>query len=270
MSAEQPVVALRGISKRYGSVEALSGVDLEILPGEIVALVGDNGAGKSTLAKVIAGAHEPTEGQVLVDGQPCTLSTPSDAKALGIETVYQGLGLLENLTVAGNIYLGRELRRLVGGRSTPFLDRGTMNRRAGEMLAEQGATRIPAGRPVGALSGGQRQMVAITRAAGWGSKLIIMDEPTAALGVQESLMVLKLMTRLRQRGVAVLVISHNMEHVFAVADRIAVLRRGRNAGTVRAADSSPDEVVRLIVGADAAVFAQVQEEVHGAERLSGS
>jgi ABC-type sugar transport system ATPase subunit len=252
-----PVLELRGVAKRYGSVEALKGVDLQVGEAEIVALVGDNGAGKTSLAKVIAGAHEATAGEVLVGGEAQQIRTPAEAKALGIEMVYQNLGLLENLTVAGNIFLGREVRRRIGGVGTPFMDRRRMNRRAGELLAEQGAHLIPARRSVAALSGGQRQMVAITRAAGWGSRLIVMDEPTAALGVQESLLVLDLMRRLRERGISVLLISHNLEHVFAVADRIAILRRGENAGTVRTADTQPDEVVRLIVGADAAVFAQV-------------
>jgi ABC-type sugar transport system ATPase subunit len=250
------VLELRGITKHYGSVEALRGVSLDVGEAEIVALVGDNGAGKTSLAKVIAGAHQPTAGEVLVDGEVQSIRTPSDAKHLGIEMVYQNLGLLENLTVAGNIFLGREQRVHVGGLATPFMDRRTMNRRAAELLAEQGATRIPVRRSVAELSGGQRQMVAITRAAGWGSRLIVMDEPTAALGVQESLLVLDLMRRLRERGISVLVISHNLEHVFAVADRIAVIRRGDNAGTLRTAETRPDEVVRLIVGADAAVFAQ--------------
>jgi D-xylose transport system ATP-binding protein len=250
------VLQLRGITKHYGSVEALRGVDLDVGQAEIVALVGDNGAGKTSLAKVIAGAHQPTGGEVRVGGDAQSIRTPSDAKALGIEMVYQNLGLLENLTVAGNIFLGRERRVKLAGVDTPFMDRRGMNRRAAELLAEQGAKRIPARRSVAALSGGQRQMVAITRAAGWGSRLIVMDEPTAALGVQESLLVLDLMRRLRERGISVLVISHNLEHVFAVADRIAVLRRGENAGTLRTAETQPDEVVRLIVGADAAVFAQ--------------
>jgi ABC-type sugar transport system ATPase subunit len=253
----EPLLELRGICKNYGSVRALTDVDLQVHPGEVVALVGDNGAGKSTLAKLISGAHQPDAGEILIDGRPNPIASPAEGKRLGIETVYQNLGLLENLTVAANMFLGRELRRQVAGIGTPFMDVRTMVRRSKEMLDAQGSHTIPPKRSVAELSGGQRQLVAITRAAGWGSRLMVMDEPTAALGVRESMAVLQMIQGLRERGMAVLMVSHNLEHVFALADRVAVLRRGQNAGTVRTADTSPDEIVKLIVGADAAAFREV-------------
>ncbi len=251
MTTSSPLLELRRISKSYGKVEAVSDVDLQIHPAEILALVGDNGAGKSTLAKIISGAHRSDIGEVRFAGEARELASPAEAKRLGIEMVYQNLGLLENLTVAANIFLGRELRRTIAGVSTPLLDLRAMEQRSLELLEAEGARGIPPRRGVSALSGGQRQLVAIARAAGWGNRLIVMDEPTAALGVQESLMVLELVRHLRSRGIAVLVISHNLEHVFAMADRIAVLRRGRLVGTVRTSETDPNDVVRLIVGADA-------------------
>jgi ABC-type sugar transport system ATPase subunit len=251
VATTRPLLELRKISKSYGRVQALTDVDLEVFPGEVLALVGDNGAGKSTLAKVISGAHQPDDGEIVFDGEAHAIASPSDGKQLGIEMVYQNLGLLENLTVAANIFLGRELRRKVAGRSLPFLDQRGMERRSQALLEQEGAQGISPRRSVAALSGGQRQLVAIARAAGWGHRLIVMDEPTAALGVRESRMVLDLVDHLRSRGVAILVISHNLEHVFEIADRIAVLRRGKSVGTVRTAESRPDEIVRLIVGADA-------------------
>jgi ABC-type sugar transport system ATPase subunit len=251
-TAERPLLELRRISKSYGRVQALREVELDVQPSEILALVGDNGAGKSTLAKVISGAHRPDEGEIVFDGERREIGSPSDGKQLGIEMVYQNLGLLENLSVAANIFLGRELRRTVAGRRTPFLDLAAMDRRSKELLDAEGARGIPTRRNVAALSGGQRQLVAIARAAGWGQRLIVMDEPTAALGVRESQLVLDLMRDLRARGIAILVISHNLEHVFEIADRIAVLRRGRSVGTVKVSECRPDEVVRLILGADVA------------------
>lgn len=263
MTAAAPLLSLRGISKSYGRVRALDDVHLDAFPGEVIALVGDNGAGKSTLAKIIAGAHHPDSGEMFIDGEPHLVASPAEGKRLGIEMVYQNLGLLENLTVVANLFLGRELRRTIGPVRTPFLDSRGMEKRCGEMLREQEAASVPPRRSVAALSGGQRQLVAITRAAGWGHRLIVMDEPTAALGVRESRVVLDLMRRLRERGIAVLVISHNLEHVFAVADRIAVLRGGRNAGTVRVDESRPEEIVRLIVGADAVVARELARTTPG-------
>jgi ABC-type sugar transport system ATPase subunit len=253
----EPLLELRGIGKSYGSVQALTDVDLRVDPGEVVALVGDNGAGKSTLAKVISGAHQPDGGELLIEGHRQVVSSPAEGKRLGIEMVYQNLGLLENLSVAANMFLGREVRREIAGIRTPFMDVRTMTHRTKEMLDAQGRHTIPPRRSVAELSGGQRQLVAITRAAGWGSRLLVMDEPTAALGVRESMQVLRTIQGLRDRGISVLMISHNLEHVFALCDRIAVLRRGQNAGTVMTSETTPDEVVKLIVGAEAEAFRQV-------------
>ena len=237
----EPVLSLRGISKNFGAVSALTDIDLDVHAGEVVALVGDNGAGKSTLVKILAGVHRPTSGVIKFGGQEVTLSDPSAALDLGIATVFQDLALCENLDVVANIFLGRELN--------PYhLDEVGMEVRAWTLLNELSA-RIPSVRePVASLSGGQRQTVAIARSLLLEPKLIMLDEPTAALGVAQTAEVLNLIERVRDRGLAVIMISHNMEDVRAVADRIVVLRLGRNNG-VFMPDASNHDLVAAITGA---------------------
>lgn len=235
------VLSLRGVSKNFGAVSALTDIELDVHAGEVVALVGDNGAGKSTLVKVLAGVHQPSTGSITFDGRPVTLADPGAALDLGIATVFQDLALCENLDVVANIYLGRELKPLC-------LDEVAMEVRAWTLLNELSA-RIPSVRDVVAsLSGGQRQTVAIARSLLLDPKLIMLDEPTAALGVAQTAEVLNLIERVRDRGHAVIMISHNMEDVRAVADRIVVLRLGRNNG-VFYPDSSNQELVAAITGA---------------------
>jgi D-xylose transport system ATP-binding protein len=233
----------RGISKRFGAVQALAGVDLDLGSGEVVALVGDNGAGKSTLVKVISGVVTADEGRLEADGTPLHVSNPHQARTVGISTVYQDLALCENLDVVGNLFLGSEHRRW------SVLSKIEMERVARELLSSLDV-RIPDIRvPVAMLSGGQRQSVAIARALVGEPRLVILDEPTAALGVEQTAQVLDLVRRLRDRGLAVLVISHNLADVRAVSDRTVVLRLGRNAGEFRTADTSPDQIVAAITGA---------------------
>jgi D-xylose transport system ATP-binding protein len=235
------VLSLRGVSKHFGAVSALTDIELDVHAGEVVALVGDNGAGKSTLVKVLAGVHQPSTGTITFGGQQVTLPDPGAALDLGIATVFQDLALCENLDVVANIYLGRELNPL-------RLDEVAMEVRAWTLLNELSA-RIPSVRDVVAsLSGGQRQTVAIARSLLLDPKLIMLDEPTAALGVAQTAEVLNLIERVRDRGHAVIMISHNMEDVRAVADRIVVLRLGRNNG-VFYPDSSNEELVAAITGA---------------------
>jgi ABC-type sugar transport system ATPase subunit len=218
----EPLVSLRGISKHFGAVQALYGVDLDLPRAQVTALCGDNGAGKSVLTKTIAGIHEPDEGQVFFLGKPVKIRTPGDASALGIETVYQDLALADNLDIVQNMFLGRE--RL----SHLMLDEDDMERAAAETLKGLRVTTVRSIRqPVATLSGGQRQAVAVAKAVMWNSKLVMLDEPTAALGVAQTRMVLDLIKRLKDHGLAVMVISHNLNDVFEVADRVAVLRLGR-------------------------------------------
>ncbi|MDQ0469350.1 ATP-binding cassette domain-containing protein [Labrys wisconsinensis] len=239
--AHRPVLSLQGISKNYGAIHALADIDMDIHPGEIVALVGDNGAGKSTLVKILAGAHQPSAGTIAFEGRTVTLADPGAALRLGIATVFQDLALCENLDVVANIFLGREL--------APWqLDEVAMEVRAWTLLNELSA-RIPSVRePVAALSGGQRQTVAIARSLLMQPKVILLDEPTAALGVAQTAEVLNLIERVRDRGLGVVMISHNMEDVRAVADRIVVLRLGRNNGEF-SPDASNQELVSAITGA---------------------
>ena len=235
------VLSLRGVSKHFGAVSALTDIDLEVRAGEVVALVGDNGAGKSTLVKVLAGVHQPSSGTITFGGKEVTLSNPGAALDLGIATVFQDLALCENLDVVANIYLGREMNPM-------RLDEVSMEVKAWTLLNELSA-RIPSVRDVVAsLSGGQRQTVAIARSLLLDPKLIMLDEPTAALGVAQTAEVLNLIERVRDRGHAVIMISHNMEDVRAVADRIVVLRLGKNNG-VFYPDSSNQELVAAITGA---------------------
>ena len=235
------ILSLRGVSKRFGAVSALTDIELDVHAGEVVALVGDNGAGKSTLVKVLAGVHQPTEGSITYMGRPVSLDTPAKALEMGIATVFQDLALCENLDVVANLFLGHEL--------SPWrLDEVQMEVRAWTLLKEL-AARIPSVRePVASLSGGQRQTVAIARSLLLDPRIIMLDEPTAALGVAQTAEVLNLIERVRDRGLGVIMISHNMEDVRAVADRIVVLRLGRNNGTFEP-DASNHELVTAITGA---------------------
>jgi D-xylose transport system ATP-binding protein len=237
----RPILSLKGISKNFGAVSALTDIELDVHAGEVVALVGDNGAGKSTLIKVLSGVHAPSSGSIHFEGKQVTMHGPSDALHLGIATVFQDLALCENLDVVANIFLGQE-------RSPWHLDEVVMEVRAWELLNEL-AARIPSVRePIASLSGGQRQTVAIARSLLLNPKIIMLDEPTAALGVAQTAEVLNLVERVRDKGLGVIMISHNMEDVRAVADRIVVLRLGRNNG-VFSPQSSNEELVGAITGA---------------------
>lgn len=240
--AEVPLLRLEHVSKHFGQIEALTDVNLDVPAGQVTALVGDNGAGKSVLIKCIAGIHPPDSGRILWQGKPVSIRTPRDAAALGIETVYQDLALCDNLDIVENMFLGRE--RTV---HHTVLDEGPMEQAARETLASLAVRTLKSPRQrVAQLSGGQRQSVAIAKAVLWHSKLVIMDEPTAALGVAQTKVVLDLIRRLADRGLAVIVISHNMNDVFAVADRIAVVTMGRLVAVRPTADLDPLAVVELM------------------------
>jgi D-xylose transport system ATP-binding protein len=243
MAETTPLLEVRGITKRFGAVRALNGVDFRVMPGEVVGLVGDNGAGKSTLVKVISGIHPSDEGDYLWEGQPQRVAAPNDATDLGIATVYQDLALCDNLDVVENLYLGREA--VVGG----LLDEVTMEQKAKDLLAELSVTTIQSVRgEVGAMSGGQRQSVAIARSLLGEPKMVILDEPTAALGVQQTAQVLALIKRLKGRGLGVIVISHNLRDVFEVVDRIFVMRLGAPGGEFDVSTATEQEVVAAITG----------------------
>jgi D-xylose transport system ATP-binding protein len=240
-ASDQPLLSLRGIQKSFGAVHVLRGVDLDVRPGQVTALVGDNGAGKSTLIKGIAGIHAFDEGEYFFEGKPVTVHGPRDANALGIEIVYQDLALCDNLDVVQNMFLGREMG------SSLRLDETTMETRARETLDGLSVRTLKSVRTqVAALSGGQRQTVAIARAVLWNSKVVILDEPTAALGVAQTEQVLLLVRRLADRGLGVVLISHNLNDVFEVADDIAVLYLGQLVDQVRKDDVTRGEVVELI------------------------
>jgi fructose transport system ATP-binding protein len=251
-----PVLQARNISKRFGGVTALEHVDFELYADEILALVGDNGAGKSTLIKILSGAYQPDEGEILMDGRHVTLRNPMDARRLGIETVYQDLALAPALDIASNIFLGREERRS-GPLGAIFrnLDKAWMRQEAARHMASLKIGLRSMRQPVETLSGGQRQGVAVARAVSWGQRVVIMDEPTAALGVKESGMVLELIRAVKARGVPVILISHNLPHVFEVADRIQVMRLGRRVGLARPSEQSMDDVVAMMTGATRAELA---------------
>ena len=238
------------ISKRFGAVVALQDASLELAAGEVTGLVGDNGAGKSTLVKIISGVLRPDAGSIMFDGKRADFASPAAARADGIETVYQDLALAGNMTVWANVFLGRELT--LGPQFMNILDKRKMHDRSAEMLRQFVEEVPPIDEPVEALSGGQRQIVAIARAGAWGSKLIVMDEPTAALGVAETKAVEAVIKGLRQRGLTVLVISHNLDQIFRITDRIWVLRRGRVIGSRETATTRPEEIVSMITGATAA------------------
>ena len=251
MNGNTPVLALRGVSKSFGPVQALSDVDFEVRPGEVVALVGDNGAGKSTLVKTIAGINPPDSGSILFEGKEVHITRPTDAVALGIATVYQDLALCDNLDVVENLFLGREEVAGGPGELLFVLDETSMEKQTGELLGRLAVTIVDMRSEVGTLSGGQRQQVAIARSLLGDPKLVILDEPTAALGVRQTALVLDLIQRLRDEGHAVVVISHNLADVFEVADRIFVLRLGRESGDLDARETSQEEVVAAITGATA-------------------
>ncbi len=239
--ADQPLLSLRGITKSFGAVQALSGVDLDILPGKVTALVGDNGAGKSTMIKTISGIWAPTAGEMRWSGDVVTPRTPRDADALGIATVYQDLALCDNLDIVQNMFLGHEVLR------HRLLDETAMEKTAKQTLADLSVTTVSSVRQlVGSLSGGQRQSVAVARAVMRDAKLVIMDEPTAALGVSQTAQVLDLIRRLGERGIAVLVVSHNLSDVFSVADRLAVLYLGSLVSSGPIGEYDTQSAVELI------------------------
>jgi fructose transport system ATP-binding protein len=248
-----PILTARGLVKRYGRVTALDRADFDLNHGEILAVIGDNGAGKSSLIKAISGAVTPDEGEILLDGKPIAFKSPMEARSAGIETVYQNLALSPALSIADNMFLGREIRKPgFMGDWLRMLDRPAMEKRARDKLTELGLMTIQnIGQAVETLSGGQRQGVAVARAAAFGSKVIIMDEPTAALGVKESRRVLELILDVRRRGVPIVLISHNMPHVFEVADRIHIHRLGRRLCVIDPKQYTMSDAVAFMTGAKA-------------------
>lgn len=246
-----PVLSARGLTKRYGRVVAIDNAVFDLMPGEILAVIGDNGAGKSSLIKALSGAIRPDGGEIRLDGQPVSFGSPIEARRAGIETVYQTLALSPALSISDNMFLGREIYSAnIFGRLFRQLDRQAMDDIARQKLSELGLMTIQnIQQPVETLSGGQRQGVAVARAAAFGSKVIIMDEPTAALGVKESRKVLDLILKVRSRGVPIVLISHNMPHVFEVADRIHIHRLGRRAAVISPKDHSMSDAVAIMTGA---------------------
>jgi D-xylose transport system ATP-binding protein len=239
---QRPTLELHGVSKSFGSVQALADVDFEVRDGEVMALVGDNGAGKSTLIKCVAGIHSPDSGEISFDGKRVTIHGPKDAAKLGIEVVYQDLALCDNLDVVQNMYLGREEHDVLFR-----LREAAMEQRTGETLSSLSVTTIGSVRqPVATLSGGQRQSVAVARAVMWNNRVVFLDEPTAALGVAQTRQVLALVRRLAEQGLAVVIVSHNLVDIFQVADRITVLRLGRNVGVYERAKTNEQEIVQAI------------------------
>jgi D-xylose transport system ATP-binding protein len=246
MSAFEPLLVLADIRKNYGAIEALKGISFEIGKGEVVALLGDNGAGKSTLVKIISGGLEPSSGKMLFEGKPFQARTPSEAKAAGIETVYQDLSLATNVDVVGNFFMGRELTRNVLG--VKVLDEKRMEAEVAKAMASAG-TRIPSLRTrVEHLSGGQRQAIELNRFVHWGGKLVLLDEPFAALGVEQTRRGLETIRHVANQGIGVVIITHIMQQAFQVADRIVVIRQGVVAGDVATRNTSPDAVISMITG----------------------
>jgi fructose transport system ATP-binding protein len=243
------VLQARGLRKQYGQVVALDGADFDVRAGEILAVIGDNGAGKSSLIKALSGALVPDSGELLLDGQPVAFASPADARAAGIETVYQDLALAPAMSIAENLFLGRELRRPGAlGAVLRWLDRPRMQREAADALAALGVQVRAITQAVETLSGGQRQGIAVARSAAFARHVVILDEPTAALGVRESGMVLDLIMRVRDRGLSVVLISHNMPHVFQLADRIHIQRLGKRAALVDTASISMTDAVAIMTG----------------------
>ena len=243
------ILEIRNIRKRFGAVQALDGVSFHVSAGEVIALVGDNGAGKSTTIKMIAGVEQPDDGEILFENQSVRLSSPVAAEKLGIQTVYQDLALCDNLDIVANLFLGREIARSIVPGVLKRIDKHEMERRAVPVLRDLGISLPPLSTQVARLSGGQRQAVAVARAVLWGSKLVMFDEPTAALGVAQQKVVLDLIAKLSQSGKAVLIISHNLSDVFKVADRIVVLRLGRTTAAFAGNEVRPEQVIACITGA---------------------
>lgn len=246
MSETEPLLKLEGIAKNFGAIQALRGIDMTVKPGEVVALLGDNGAGKSTLVKIIAGGLQPSSGRLFFEGRQCEFDSPAAAKAAGIETVYQDLSLCTNVDVVANFFMGREItKRFLG---IPVLQEREMERIVAEAMAEAG-THIPSLRTtVEHLSGGQRQAIELNRFVHWGGKLVLLDEPFAALGVEQTRRGLDMVKRIAAKGIGVIVITHIMTQAFQVADRIVVVRQGGVAGDVASSDVTADQVVGLIMG----------------------
>ncbi len=261
-----PILQMRGVSKHFGAVQALSDVDFEVYLNEVLGLVGDNGAGKSTLIKVISGVYQADEGEYIFDGEEVHVTNPRDATRLGIETVYQDLALCDNLDVVANLYLGREATNsLVPGVVQP-LDELDMEQNAVRLMKDLHVSLPSARRKIAMLSGGQRQSVAVARAVMWNSKVVLLDEPTAALGVEQTAQVKDLILRLRERGLGVVVISHNLADVFDVCDRIIVLRLGKRVATFDTHATNQEAVVAAITGA---VFGELEEGGDGQGRGNG-
>jgi D-xylose transport system ATP-binding protein len=255
--SENPLLEIRGLTKRFGAVQALAGVNFHADEGQVMALVGDNGAGKSTLIKCIAGIYTLDDGEILWEGQKVSISGPKDSARLGIEVVYQDLALADNLDVVENMYLGRETLS-----SFRRLDEAKMEQEALSTLSNLSVTTIQSVRqPVATLSGGQRQSVAVAKAVLWNSKLVILDEPTAALGVAQTRQVLDLVRRLAEQGLAVVLISHNLSDIFEVADYITVLRLGQNVGEYKTSDTTQRDVVEAITAGKLSAVPGMQEEV---------
>lgn len=247
-TGRMPILQMRGISKQFGAVQALSKVDFEVYPAEVVGLVGDNGAGKSTLIKIIAGVYRPDAGQAIFDGRQVWLDNPRQATALGIETVYQDLALCDNLDVVANLYLGREQVHFTMPGLLKTINETAMEQAAIQVVSEL-HVHLPSVRAkIATLSGGQRQSVAVARAVMWNSKIVVLDEPTAALGVEQTRQVKELIRRLRERGLGVVVISHNLVDIFDISDRIIVLRLGRRVATFNTQAANPEQVVAAITG----------------------
>jgi ABC-type sugar transport system ATPase subunit len=248
MSEQTPVIAVQGLTKHYGGVKALTDAEFRLNPGEHVAIVGDNGAGKSTFVRLITGVEQPSRGDILMDGQPVAFDSPLDAREQGVETVFQNLALAEDLDVPANIFMGREITRLNLG-PLSILNHRAMRAQSVEMLSTTGVKIQDLSEPMRGMSGGQRQCVAIARAAGFAKKLIILDEPTAALGVQETARVEEIIRGLKARGVPLIIISHNLRQVFDLVDRIYVFRQGRIICSRLKSETTPEEIVGLITGA---------------------
>ena len=258
MSESTPVIAVQGLTKHYGGVKALTDAEFRLNPGEDVAIVGDNGAGKSTFVRLITGVEQPSRGDILMDGQPVAFDSPLDAREQGVETVFQNLALAEDLDVPANIFMGREITRLNLG-PLSILNHRAMRAQSVEMLSTTGVKIQDLSEPMRGMSGGQRQCVAIARAAGFAKKLIILDEPTAALGVQETARVEEIIRGLKARGVPLIIISHNLRQVFDLVDRIYVFRQGRIICSRLKSETTPEEIVALITGAiDPATLPQAE------------
>jgi ABC-type sugar transport system ATPase subunit len=248
MSESTPVIAVQGLTKHYGGVKALTDAEFRLNPGEHVAIVGDNGAGKSTFVRLITGVEQPSRGDILMDGQPVAFDSPLDAREQGVETVFQNLALAEDLDVPASIFMGREITRVNLG-PLSILNHRAMRAQSVEMLSTTGVKIQDLSEPMRGMSGGQRQCVAIARAAGFAKKLIILDEPTAALGVQETARVEEIIRGLKARGVPLIIISHNLRQVFDLVDRIYVFRQGRIICSRLKSETTPEEIVGLITGA---------------------